>query len=82
MQGLNYLHELFFGVLGKEYCNFFYFLMVIQFLGLITAAVAVLTNLLTSKKLNLYMVVASLSYLVLFSFGYITQRMLYSMCLN
>ncbi len=82
MEGLNYFHELFFGVLGKEYCNFFYFLMVIQFLGLISAVLAVLTYLLTSKKLNLYMVVASLSYLVLFSFGYITQRMLYSMCLN
>jgi hypothetical protein len=75
-------HELFFGVLGKDYCLWYYILMILSFTGIVLSIIRAVVKIATSKKIILSDISNTIVGLVFTSSGYFTNRMLYSMCLT
>ena len=82
MANLNTFHEMFFGILSKEYCNIFYGLMLFMFLFVFFGVISLVIYVLTSKNVELPIVILGVVELLVISISYMQQRMLYSMCLK
>lgn len=82
MSDLKSIHDLFFGVLGKEYCVWYYILMVMTFIGVLISVLGFVTKIATTKKITLSEIVVGVYGVIVFSSMYFTQRMLYSICLR
>jgi hypothetical protein len=74
----NYL----FGPLDKKYCLLFYIFSVITFLGFILVVVGVGASLVNGFKFTLFHVFVTAYALFISFIAYLTQRLLYSMCVG
>ena len=67
MGNLNSFHDMFFGVLDKEYCSIFYGLMLFMFLIVLSGVVSLIVYVVMAKNLSLSVVAFGiLELLVLF----------------
>lgn len=82
MGNLNGFHDMFFGLLDKEYCSIFYGLMLFMFLIVVSGVITLIGYILTAKNLSLPVITFGIFELLILSIGYMQQRMLYSMCLR
>ena len=82
MGNLNGFHDMFFGVLDKEYCSIFYGLMLFMFLIVLSGIVSLVVYIVMAKNISLSVVAFGILELLILSIGYMQQRMLYSMCLR
>lgn len=82
MDDLKSIHDLFFGVLGKEYCLWYYILMVLTFIALLISVLGFVTKIATTKKITISKIALGVYGVIVFSSMYFTQRMLYSICLR
>jgi hypothetical protein len=82
MGNLNGFHDMFFGVLDKEYCSIFYGLMLFMFLIVLSGIVSLLVYIVMAKNFSLPVVAFGILELLILSIGYMQQRMLYSMCIQ
>ena len=82
MGNLNSFHDMFFGVLDKEYCSIFYGLMLFIFLIVLAVVVSLLLYKKKKKNLSLSVVAFGILELLVLSIAYMQQRMLYSMCIQ
>ena len=73
---MSYFTSLFFSPVGREYCNWFYFLTITSFLFMVIAGFCTLSMVLSKKvePLQGFLIFAS-PFL-----SYFTNRLLYSMC--
>lgn len=74
----NYL----FGPLDKKYCLLFYIFSVITFLGFIFVAIGVGMSLFSGFKFTLFHIFVTAYALFISFIAYLTQRLLYSMCVG
>jgi hypothetical protein len=70
-----------FGTLPKQYCLWFYILCVIAFIGLIFSIFGFF-YLFTVKHSNSLFFIQSLMLIINYLFIYLTNRLLYSMCIS
>ncbi len=82
MGNLNSFHDMFFGVLDKEYCSIFYGLMLFMFLIVLSGVVSLIVYVVMAKNLSLSVVAFGILELLVLSIAYMQQRMLYSMCIQ
>ena len=82
MGNLNGFHDMFFGILDKEYCSIFYGLMLFMFLIVLSGIVTLIGYVVMAKNLSLPVVAFGILELLVLSIGYMQQRMLYSMCIQ
>ncbi len=82
MGNLNSFHEMFFGILDKEYCNIFYGLMLFMFLFVFFGVISLVIYVVTNKNVQLPIVILGIVELLVISVSYMQQRMLYSMCVK
>ncbi len=82
MGNLNGFHDMFFGVLDKEYCSIFYGLMLFMFLIVLSGIVSLVVYIVMAKNISLSVVAFGILELLILSIGYMQQRMLYSMCIQ
>lgn len=68
-----------FGILDVDFCVYYYALMVIGFIGLVTSLMTLVGEALFSKKSDLKNNMFNLAYSGLF---YFVSRLLYSMCVS
>ena len=82
MGNLNSFHDMFLGVLDKEYCSIFYGLMLFMFLIVLSGVVSLIVYVVMAKNLSLSVVAFGILELLVLSIAYMQQRMLYSMCIQ
>lgn len=68
-----------FGILDVDFCVYYYALMVIGFIGLVTSLMTLVGEALFSKKSDLKYNMFNLAYS---GFFYFVSRLLYSMCVS
>ena len=72
------LEHLFFGPYNREFCNYFYFLMIITFIFFIVAVIQT-GYLLFKKKIG---IVEGIMAVVVPFIMYFTERLMYSICIG
>ena len=82
MGNLNGFHDMFFGVLDKEYCSIFYGLMLFMFLIVLSGIISLVVYIVMAKNISLSVIAFGILELLILSIGYMQQRMLYSMCIQ
>ena len=77
---MNRLNEIFFSTLSKEYCVYFYLMMVIFFVFLLMAMFTIVVHIVKRNKETDYLLMITNT----FTLGviYFQNRLLYSMCVN
>jgi hypothetical protein len=82
MSDNNSLEHYLFGPLDKRYCLLFYIFSVIMYLMFVLAVIGIIVGLFKGIKMTaLQMFFSAYSLLILFV-SYLTQRLLYSMCVT
>lgn len=76
------MDELFLGKLSKEYCLYFYIIMVIQLVFLSLSVIGFLFFIINFKKVTLISLINQMGVLFVLFLGYLQSRILYSMCNN
>ena len=76
------MDELLLGKLNKEYCLYFYVIMVIQLVFLSFACIGFLFLIINFKKITFISLVNQMGVLFVLFLGYLQSRILYSMCNN
>lgn len=75
---MNNLEATFFSPMGRQYCDYFYFLTVFAFIFFLFAIYDVITSLFIGKT-NIFRALLTLIFPFLI---YFNNRLLYSMCVN
>ena len=76
------LYTLFFGPLGKDWCLYYFFLLVFVFIAVIITSITAITGLFYLKSLD-FKVIYLLFVPVFFSLvTYLQSRILYSICIG
>lgn len=82
MNSLNNLEDMLFGEVGKDYCDLFYYLMLVNFLIVVAFVLTVIGYILRSKKVDMRIVAGGVVQALILSIGYFQHRILYSMCMR
>ena len=77
---MNRLNEIFFSTLTKEYCMYFYLMMVIFFVFLVMAMFTIIVHIVKYKKKTDYLLMITNAFTL--AVIYFQNRLLYSMCVN
>ena len=71
-----------FSPLGKQYCNYFYYVSIISFIMLVIAVLSLVFTLVLSKSKDKMLLMHSIPAFISLLISYFTNRLLYSMCLG
>lgn len=74
--------NMFFSPLGKEWCLYYFFILVFVFLAFLFVILGCLMNLFNLKKINFSSVFMALLPMVTYAILYFQSRLIYSMCLG
>lgn len=74
--------NLFFSPLGKEWCLYYFFILVFVFLAYLFVILASLIHLFNLKKITFTSVFMALLPIVTYAIMYFQSRIIYSMCLG
>ena len=76
--------DLLFGPLGKQYCNYFYIMSILSFIGFILASLYIVGKIFKEPKnlLKFTFVLESVSIIFYTLLPYFLQRLFYTMCIN
>lgn len=77
---MNRLNEILFSRLSKEYCAYFYLMMVIFFIFLLMAMFTVIVHIVKYNKKTDYLLMITNTFTL--AVIYFQNRLLYSMCVN
>ena len=71
-----------FSPLGKQYCNYFYYVSIISFIMLVIAVLSLVFTLVLSKSKDKMLLMHSIPAFISLLLSYFTNRLLYSMCVG
>ena len=71
-----------FSPLGREYCNYFYYVSIISFVLLVIAVISLIFTLALSKSKDKLLLLHSIPAFISLLLSYFTNRLLYSMCVG
>ena len=77
---MNALSEIFFTPLSKEYCMYFYLMMVIFFVFLVMTMFTIIVRIIKHNKKTDYLLLTTNAFTL--ALVYFQNRLLYSMCVN
>jgi hypothetical protein len=83
MNDMKNFHDMFFGPLGKEWCLYYYILLVFAFIGLVMTIFSAVVSLVNAKKLTMSgFLKNSIVPVITSTILYFLARMIYSICIN
>ena len=71
-----------FSPLGKQYCNYFYYVSIISFVLLVIAVISLVFTMVLSKSKDKMLLLHSIPAFISLLLSYFTNRLLFSMCVG